>query len=132
MFFENVIDRLNLKYITAIQGRAEDFGKKEQFREQFDIVVSRAVASLSVLSEYCLPFVKVGGCFISFKGPDIQQELSQAEKAINILGGEVEDISRIKLPFIDVYHSLIFIKKARQCPTKYPRRAGKPAKEPIK
>ncbi len=131
-FLEEVIGQLALKNIKTIHGRAEDLAKEEKYRERFDICISRAVANLAVLSEYCLPFVKIGGIFISMKGKDIEEEKKEAEKAIKILGGKTEQVSYISLPYIHIKHSLIFIKKERQCPTKYPRKAGKPSKEPLK
>jgi len=132
MFLKEVIDQLNLSNFELIHGRAEDFGNNLMYREKYELCVSRAVANLSVLSEYCLPFVKVGGNFVSYKGSDVQDELDQALNAIKILGGNFSDIKLVKIPYTDIIHSLIIIKKSRQCPTKYPRKAGKPSKSPLK
>ena len=93
--------------------------------------ISRAVANLAVLCEYCLPFVRVGGMFISMKGPDVSQEISEAEKAIKVLGGEISEIKKVSIPETDINHRLIIIKKIRSTPSKYPRKAGKVKKEPI-
>lgn len=131
-FLNEVIQALNFSNTEAIHGRAEDLAKNKLYRENFDIAISRAVANLSVLAEYCLPFVKNGGFFISMKGPNVEEELKQARNAINILGGEIINLNLIKIPFTEITHSLVIIKKVRQCPTKYPRKAGKPAKEPLK
>jgi len=130
-FLNAVINELNLKGITAIHGRAEDIAHKKEHREKYDIAVARAVANLSVLSEYCIPFVKTGGYFISMKGPNVNDELTQAQNAFKILGGEFKEKLDIKLPKADITHSIIVIKKLLQCPTKYPRKAGKPSKEPL-
>ncbi len=130
-FLNEVIDKLGLKNINSIHGRAEDFGRNEEYREKFDIVVSRAVASLNILSEFCLPFAKVGGHFIAMKGPEIKEEIKGAERAIKLLGGSIEDQMDMKLPFSDIVHTLIVIKKIKTTSTKYPRNPGKPKKSPL-
>ena len=130
-FLNEVIDSIGLQDIVAIHGRAEELGRNKEHRENYDIVISRAVASLNTLSEYSLPFVKVGGYFISMKGPDIDQELNEAEKGIKILGGRVKDKIMITLPFSSITHSLIIIEKVKETPTKYPRGGGKPKKKPL-
>ena len=94
--------------------------------------ISRAVANLAVLSEYCLPFVKVGGAFVSLKGPDVKEELEESKKALEKLGGEVIGVEKIDIPKSDITHSLVIIKKVRQTPKAYPRKAGKVTKNPIK
>jgi len=131
LFINEVIDRLSLLNANCFHMRAEE-GARGSFRESFDICVSRAVAELSVLSEYCIPFVKQGGFFVSFKGPECEKEAMAAEKAISVLGGKIEDIKKVKIPFSDIVHSLIMIKKVRQTPVKYPRKPGKISKSPIK
>lgn len=131
IFLKEVIEQLNLPNFELIHGRAEDFGNNLEYREKYDLCVSRAVANLSVLSEYCLPFVKVGGNFVSFKGSEVQDELNQALNAMKILGGKISDMKLVKIPYTDIVHSLIIVKKLRQCPTKYPRKAGKPSKSPL-
>ncbi len=130
-FLKEVVNKLNLKNVEAIHGRAEDYGKDPFYREKFDIAISRAVASLNVLSEYCLPFVKVGGYFIAMKGSEIDEELDEAKKAIKILGGNVKKKEIIKIPNSNIVHSLIIIEKIKKTPTKYPRTAGKPKKMPL-
>lgn len=130
-FLNEVIDKLDLKDIKAIHGRAEEFGADKEYREQFDIAVSRAVAPLNILLEYSLPFVKKGGYFISMKGPQIYEEIEDSKKALKILGGEIEEKFEVKLPFTDITHILLVIKKIKQTPTKYPRKAGKPKQNPL-
>ena len=131
-FLREVEVQLGLENVELVHGRAEDFGVDSNYREEFDISLSRAVANIATLSEYCLPFVKVGGYFISLKGPEVDDELIDGQKAIGVLGGEVEEIKKITLPFTDITHSIVFIKKIKQTPTIYPRKAGKPSKDPIK
>lgn len=123
---------LGLKDVECIHSRAEESGKNKLYREKFDICVSRAVANLAVLAEYCLPFVKVGGEFISLKGPDVEEELNASKNAIKILGGEIIKVEVLNIPFTDINHSIVTIKKVRQTPPKYPRKAGTATKEPIK
>mgnify|MGYP003294220432 FL=1 len=134
-FLNEVINQLGLKDIEAIHGRAEDYAMSKasplSLRETFDICVSRAVANLATLSEYCLPYVKVGGSFISYKSEKIAEEKQLAEKAISLLGGEIASQNEFMLPFSDIYRNLFIIKKTKQTPKKYPRKAGLPSKEPL-
>lgn len=130
-FLNEVIDKLNLENIDAFHGRAEDFARKKEYREKFDICVSRAVANLSTLSEYCLPFVKINGCFISYKSDKITEEFNIAGKAIKILGGAYQNQVEFYLPNSDIYRNLFIIKKENSTPSRYPRKAGLPSKEPI-
>ena len=106
-------------------------GRNVSYRESYDICVSRAVANLATLSEYCLPFVKISGCFISYKSEKIEEEVEQAKKALKLLGGRVEKIVNFQLPGTDAGRSLIVIKKINKPPEKYPRKAGLPGKEPL-
>ena len=129
IFLQTVITELELKNIQAIHGRAEEFVSKR--REVYDVVTSRAVARLNVLLEYMLPFVKVGGRCICMKSFEIVEELKEAKKAIEILGGEIEKIDEITLPNTDIKRKIVVIKKVKNTPSKYPRKAGTPAKEPI-
>lgn len=129
IFLQTVITELELKNIQAIHDRAEEFVSKE--REAYDIVTSRAVARLNVLLEYMLPFVKVGGRCICMKSFEIEEELKEAKKAIEILGGEIEKIDEITLPNTDIKRKIVVIKKVKNTLSKYPRKAGTPAKEPI-
>lgn len=130
-FLQTVIDELGLQDIGTVHGRAEDFAKKGKLREQYDLCVSRAVANLSTLSEYCLPYVKVGGKFISYKSEKILEESENAKNAISILGGEIENQIEFMIPNSDIYRNLFVIKKYKETPNKYPRKAGLPAKEPL-
>lgn len=130
-FLNEVIQKLNLKDIEAVHGRAEDFAKPGKMRESFDIAVSRAVANLSTLSEYCLPFVKVGGLFIPYKSEKVAEEIVASKKALSILGGNLEKQVEFTLPDTDYYRNLLVIKKNKSTPNKFPRKAGLPSKEPI-
>ena len=130
-FLKEVISSLELEGVDAIHGRAEELGRTERYREKYDICISRAVASLDTLCEYCIPFVKLGGYFISMKGPDIDQELKEAQRSIQILGGKLIDKKIINIPQSDIEHSLLVIEKIRETPTKYPRGGGKPRKKPL-
>lgn len=132
MFIEDVIDTLGLKNCTAIHGRAEDGGKASSLREHFDLAVSRAVANLSTLSEYCLPFVRLGGYFISYKTEAADEEIVNAKKAISILGGIHEKTVKLTLPDTDIGRSLVHIKKIKHTPKAYPRKAGTANKQPLK
>lgn len=130
-FLNTVIEELGLIDIETIHGRAEDFAKQGEYREQFDLCVSRAVANLSTLSEYCIPFVKKNGYFVSYKSGSSDEEIKQSEKAVNILGGEIIKVDKFLLPGTDMGRSLVNIKKLRNTPLKYPRKAGIPSKEPL-
>ena len=130
-FLNHVIEELGLSDITAIHGRAEDFARDSMYREQFDVTVSRAVANLSSLSEYCIPYTKRNGCFISYKSGKIEEELNQAEKAVSVLGGKVQNVDKFVLSGTDMERSLVVIQKVKETPKKYPRKAGLPSREPI-
>ena len=130
-FLNEVIKKLGLKNIYAFHGRAEDFAKDRQYREKFDVCVSRAVANLSTLSEYCIPCVKTGGYFVSYKGGDSDEEVVRSENAITLLGGEIENTDRFFLPDTDMGRTLIKIRKRKSTPNRYPRKAGIPSKEPL-
>ena len=130
-FLNAVIEKLGLQDIEAVHGRAEDFARNSSYREKFDLCVSRAVANLTTLSEYCLPFVKTGGNFISYKSEKVGEEIRQAEKAIALLGGSLEKQVELYLPGSDIYRNLVVIQKKTASPKKYPRKAGLPSKEPL-
>lgn len=130
-FLDDVIKELKLTDIKTIHGRAEDFARPDKLREKFDLCVSRAVANLSTLSEYCLPFVKENGCFISYKSEKVTEEIEAAGKAITLLGGKVEKQIEFILPDSDIYRNLLVIRKVASTPAKYPRKAGLPSKEPL-
>lgn len=131
-FLNEVIDLLELNDIKAIHGRAEDYAKQAEYREQYDICVSRAVANLATLSEYCLPYVKMDGLFVPYKSGEIDDELKSSEKAVSILGGKVEEVVKFQLPGTDIGRSFVKIHKIKETKKKYPRKAGMPTKEPLK
>ncbi|MCC5909531.1 MAG: 16S rRNA (guanine(527)-N(7))-methyltransferase RsmG [Clostridiaceae bacterium] len=131
-FLKEVCTQLQLGDVEFIHGRAEDYGQHKDYREKYDYAVARAVAPLNILVEYCIPFVKVGGYFICQKGKAMHEELGEAQKAIEVLGGKVVDKKEILLPFSDIKHNLLVIQKTKHTSTKYPRKAGKPTKNPIK
>ena len=131
-FLNAVIEELGLKKINTIHGRAEDFAKKEEYREQYDLCVSRAVANLSTLSEYCLPYVKVGGAFVPYKSGEIDEEVNAAKNAIKILGGKIVQVKKFTLPGSDIGRSFVKISKVSKTAKRYPRKAGLPSKEPLK
>ena len=130
-FLEETFDLLKLTDITAVHGRAEEYAKNKAYRESFELCVSRAVSNLATLSEYCLPYVKVGGSFISYKSGTVQEEAEQAEKAVKILGGKIRDVVYFSLPDSEIQRSLVVIEKVKSTPGKYPRKAGTPLKEPL-
>ena len=131
-FLDTVIESLGLENVETIHGRAEDFAKQQSYREKYDFVISRAVANLATLSELCIPFAKEDKYFVSYKAEKCNEELEEAKKAISILGGKVEKQIEYKLPDTDMNRNLLLIKKVKSTPKKYPRKAGTPAKEPIK
>lgn len=131
LFLNEVINSLELDDIECIHGRAEDIGHLPEYREQYDLTVSRAVANLSSLSEYCIPFIRIGGKFISYKSGNIDDELNDARFAIELLGSEIEEVEKYTLPDSDVQRSLVVIRKEKKLNRKYPRKAGMPAKQPL-
>lgn len=131
-FLDEVICELGLKNVDTIHGRAEDIGKMEKYREQYDLCVSRAVANLATLSEYCLPYIKVGGIFISYKSGNIEEEIKNSRKAVDLLGGVIKETVKFELPGTDIGRSFVIIEKQKNTPKKYPRKAGLPSKEPLK
>ena len=130
-FLDNVIDTLSLKNIKTIHGRAEDYASDKVYRETFDFCVSRAVANLSTLSEYCLPFVAVDGMFISYKAGNLEEEINSSKKAIKVLGGKISKVEEFILPSTDNERVFVFINKIEKTPKTYPRKAGVPSKNPI-
>ena len=130
-FLNEIINKLNLKNNVAINARAKELARNKGYREKFDIATSRAVANLSTLSEYMLPFVKKNGMVISMKGSNIEEEVKNAKKAIKILGGEIEKIDNFNLANTNNIRNIITIKKVVKTPKEFPRKAGKPSKEPI-
>ena len=130
-FLNEVVETLGLENVETCHGRAEDFGHRKEYREQYDLCTSRAVANLSTLSEYCVPFVKIGGQFVSYKSGNVDNELRESEKAIRILGGEIGKVCSFVLPETDFARTLVPIKKIKSTGKKYPRKAGTPSKEPL-
>ena len=132
IFLQEVVNKLNLKNVEIVHARAEEFGQNKKYRECFDVSTSRAVANLSTLSEYLIPLVKVNGKVISMKASEAREEINEAKKAIEILGGTIERIDEFNLPQSDIGRTVIIIRKNKQTPNKYPRKPGTPSKEPIK
>lgn len=130
-FLNEVIAALKLEKITAIHGRAEEMARKPEYREQFDLCVSRAVANLASLSEYCLPFVTLQGNFISYKSGEVEEEVNQSKKAVFLLGGKIKDVKKFRLVETDAERSFVQIEKVKKTPKTYPRKAGTPSKSPI-
>ena len=130
-FLEEVIEKLQLEEIEAIHARAEEFDKDNKTRESCDIATSRAVANMSVLVEYLLPLVKVGGHCMLLKGSQIEEELEQSQKALTVLGGKVEKVDCFELPLTDIKRTIVYLLKEKNTPSKYPRKPGTPTKDPI-
>lgn len=131
LFLNDVIDYLGLDGIEALHGRAEEMARNKFYREQFNLVVSRAVANITTLSEYCLPFVCVGGKFISYKSSSIDEELEAGKRGIYLLGGKVKNVYKFQLPQSDLQRSFVIIDKVKSTPKSYPRKAGTPSKLPL-
>lgn len=130
-FLNKVVEELGLENIEVLHGRAEDYARKEEYREKFDLCVSRAVANLSTLCEYCVPYIRIGGVFISYKSGSIEEELESSKKAVKTLGAEIGEKVKFQLPETEITRSFIKIKKKESTKKKYPRKAGIPSKEPI-
>lgn len=130
-FLNEVIEQTGCQNITAVHSRAEDAARKKEYREQFDLCVSRAVANLSTLSEYCIPFVKKGGMFVAYKSMNIEEEVTNAKSAAFLLGGKIKEKKEFYLPDSDIGRSFVLIQKEKETAKKYPRKAGIPVKEPL-
>ncbi len=130
-FLNEVIEKLNLKGIKAVHGRAEDFGRNKEYREKFDVATARAVAPLQVLIEYLMPFVKVGGSCLCMKGSNSEEEIKNSENAINMLGGNLIKTEEFIIPKTDIKRRVVEIKKIKETEKKYPRKAGVPSKTPL-
>ena len=130
-FLNAVIEELGLEDIHTLPGRAEDYAKDAAYREKYDLCVSRAVANLATLCEYCLPYAKVGGCFVAYKSGNAEEEIDKAKKAVHLLGGVKENAIYFDLPDSDIGRSLVIVKKKEPTSKKYPRKAGLPSKEPL-
>ena len=128
-FLDEVVEELELQKVTTIHARAEELARNKEHRENYDLVVSRAVANLSTLGEYCIPFVKMGGNFISYKSGEIEEEVNAAKNAVKVLGGQIKDIYKFDLS--EQKRSFVMIEKIKTTPKTYPRKAGTPSKEPL-
>lgn len=131
LFLQEVIDTLGLKGITAVHARAEELARQKDFRQSFDLCLSRAVANLSTLSEYCLPFIRISGKFVSYKSGEVEEEADSARRAIFLLGGELKNIVKFDLPGSEIHRSFVIIEKVKDTPKAYPRKAGTPSKNPL-
>ena len=131
-FLNTVVSELGLKNVTTIHSRAEDGARKKELREKFDVATSRAVANMAVLSEYCLPYVKVGGHFIALKGPAIEEELANSKNAIGTLGGKLSEVIELDIEDTDLKHNIVIVDKIKNCSNTYPRKAGIISKKPLR
>ena len=131
-FLNLVVKELDLKNVKTIHSRAEDGARKVDFRESFDVATSRAVANMAVLSEFCLPYVKVGGNFVALKGPAIEEVLKNSTNALGVLGGKLKDVIEVTIEDTDLKHNIVVVSKKKECPKSYPRKAGIITKKPIK
>ena len=129
---DELCGQIGINNVTTVHARAEELAKNKAHREQYDLCVSRAVANMATLAEYCLPFIRVGGCLMAYKGPDAEKEVEEARKALYLLGGQVEEIREGNLKEFGIDHKVVIIKKVKNTPSKFPRKAGTPAKEPLK
>lgn len=130
-FLDAVVNELKLKNVNLIHGRAEDYARQKIYREKYELCVSRAVANLSTLSEYCLPYIKIDGVFIPYKSGDIENEIAKSKKAVKLLGGKIKSVTKFQLPGTDINRSFVLIKKIETTNKIYPRKAGIPTKEPL-
>lgn len=131
-FLNEVVKQLKLDGVQTLHGRAEDFARDSNYREKFDIATSRAVANMTVLSEFCMPYVKVGGYFLALKGPSVDEEIKESKNAIGTLGGKLEDIIKVEIENSDLKHNLVIVKKVKSTDKRYPRKAGVVTKRPLK
>ncbi len=130
-FLDEVIEKCELLDVKTIHGRAEDFAHNKDYREKYDYALSRAVSNLSTLSEYCIPFVNINGCFISYKSGNMEEELNKSKNSIFLCGGKYEKTEKFYLPDTDIERSFIFIKKVKNTARQYPRKSGIPSKNPL-
>lgn len=128
---DELCENAGISNVTTVHARAEELARNKQHREKYDLCVSRAVANMAVLAEYCLPFIKVGGFLMAYKGPEAAEEAAAAERAVKTLGGEILEIRDAKLSAYDISHKIIEIKKVKNTASKFPRKAGTPSKEPL-
>lgn len=130
-FLQLVVDTLELKDVNVIHARSEEAARQKIYREKFDLATARAVARLPIICEYCLPFVKLGGCFIALKGRQYEEEIAESTKALKVLGGTLSEAIPVKLPELEDKRAVLYIKKMKKTPAVYPRKAGTPEKNPI-
>ena len=130
-FINEVIEKINLEKIKAIHLRAEEAGMNKEYREKFDLAISRAVSKLNVLTEYMLPFLKINGRCICLKGPNVEEEIEEAKNSVKVLGGRIEKIEKMFLPETDIGRTVIIIRKIKETPKQYPRKAGTPSNKPL-
>lgn len=130
-FLDDVVDKNKLNNVKTVHARAEELAKNDNYREKFDVATSRAVAPLNILLEYMLPFVKTGGYCICMKGSNVDEEIVNSKKALNILNGKIEKIEKFELPNSDISRNIVIVKKVGNTPIKYPRKSGTPVKEPL-
>lgn len=129
---DDLCDRAGIMNVVTAHGRAEELSRNKDHREKYDLCIARAVANMSTLSEYCLPFIGMGGYFLAYKGPDCEAELNEAKNAIKILGGKIDDVREAEISDFGLAHKIVYVKKVKETPAKYPRKAGTPSKEPLK
>ena len=129
---DDVCAKAGIMNVETVHGRAEELSRNKVHREKYDLCVSRAVANMSTLSEYCLPFISQGGYFLAYKGPDSDEEINASKNAIKILGGKIKDIREAALADFGLAHRIVYVEKIKETPAKYPRKAGVPSKEPLK
>lgn len=132
LFLDEVIDKLGLTEIVTIHARAEELARNADYREQYDICVSRAVANLASLSEYCLPFISVSGKFVSYKSGEVEDEVEESKRAVFLLGGKISEIEKLRFGKEELYRSFVVIEKLKKTPKTYPRKAGTPTKQPLR
>ena len=131
-FLNIVVNALGLTNVKTIHSRAEDGARIKELRENFDIATSRAVANMTVLAEFCIPYIKVGGHFVALKGPAIEEELANSKNALGVLGGKLKDVIEVEIEGTDVKHNIVIVDKVKECPSSYPRKAGIVTKKPLK
>lgn len=131
-FLNEVVRQLKLDGVKTLHGRAEDFARDSKYREKFDVATSRAVANMTVLSEFCIPYVKVGGYFLALKGPSVDEEIKESRNAIGTLGGKLEDIIKVEIENSDLKHNLVVVRKVKTTDKRYPRKAGIVTKRPLR
>lgn len=129
---DDLCERAGIMNVVTAHGRAEELSRNKFHREKYDLCIARAVANMSTLSEYCLPFIGIGGYFLAYKGPDCEEELNEAKNAIKILGGKIEDVREAEISDFGLSHKIVYVKKIKETPAKYPRKAGTPSKDPLK